>query len=474
MDELGGVIMIQRRTMMNDEIVNKSGNIAQLEKCKGSYLNGLQLFGKSKQFKTNGLQLYNGSTITLAPSNSSTGFTYATEYLLDVIKKLPAGVYSVSYTLKETGDLGTGVGKITLQDSLNNMLVNALNTFELTDDIKNKVEKVALYGRVKFSSTVFNFMLNAGNKPKPYEPYTGGIPSPNLDYPQNVNSGNAGEINVSVLGKNILHPEVDSNTKIFLPKGTQLSVSTENNQSSLGGSILLKSKNGSKIWLGINKGDTQKSIVLKEDAMEINNKLVAGVNHALFIGNIQDYEPYKPVQTLTLDVQGGLCGIPVSKNGNYTDEKGQQWVCNEIDCDRRKYIQRLAYEIVDKSTLNIVALSENTFRFAVCKTKNSYKMSDAMSNFAPFFIWANSKRSFAINGNQLYYGHTEVTTAEEIKQKFEALQKIEILGQLAEPVEHDLTAEEIEQYKALHTYTGTTVLSNDAEVYMKATYRKFK
>lgn len=101
-------------------------------------------------------------------------------------------------------------------------------------------------------------------------------------------------------------------------------------------------------------------------------------------------------------------------------------------------------------------------------------MSDAMSNFAPFFIWANSKRSFAINGNQLYYGHTEVTTAEEIKQKFEALQKIEILGQLAEPVEHDLTAEEIEQYKALHTYTGTTVLSNDAEVYMKATYRKFK
>ena len=83
-------------------------------------------------------------------------------------------------------------------------------------------------------------------------------------------------------------------------------------------------------------------------------------------------------------------------------KKGQQWVCNEIDCDRRKYIQRLAYEIVDKSTLNIVALSENTFRFAVCKTKNSYKMSDAMSNFAPFFIWANSKRSFAINGNQLY------------------------------------------------------------------------
>ncbi len=466
-DEICGKLHPAEKSML----MTASGRVLTLVNTLEKPFESLRLFGKSEQFKTNGLQLYNGSTITLAPSNSSTGFTYATEYLLDVIKKLPAGVYSVSYTLKETGDLGTGVGKITLQDSLNNMLVNALNTFELTDDIKNKVEKVALYGRVKSPSTVVNFMLNAGNKPKPYEPYTGGIPSPNLDYPQNVNSGNAGEINVSVLGKNILHPEVDSNTKIFLPKGTQLSVSTENNQSSLGGSILLKSKNGSKIWLGINKGDTQKSIVLKEDAIEINNKLVAGVNHALFIGNIQDYEPYKPVQTLTLDVQGDLYGIPVSKNGNYTDEKGQQWVCNEIDCDRRKYIQRLAYEIVDKSTLNIVALSENTFRFAVCKTKNSYKMSDAMSNFAPFFIWANSKRSFAINGNQLYYGHTEVTTAEEIKQKFEALQKIEILGQLAEPVEHDLTAEEIEQYKALHTYNGTTVLGNDAELWMEVKYK---
>ena len=69
------------------------------------------------------------------------------------------------------------------------------------------------------------------------------------------------------------------------------------------------------------------------------------------------------------------------------------------------------------------------------------------------------------------YGHTEVATAEEIKKKFEALQKIEILGQLAEPVEHDLTAEEIEQYKALHTYNGTTVLGNDAELWMEAKYK---
>ena len=138
-DEICGKLHPAEKSML----MTASGRVLTLVNTLEKPFESLRLFEKSEQFKTNGLQLYNGSTITLAPSNSSTGFTYATEYLLDVIKKLPAGVYSVSYTLKETGDLGTGVGKITLQDSLNNMLVNALNTFELTDDIKNKVEKVA-------------------------------------------------------------------------------------------------------------------------------------------------------------------------------------------------------------------------------------------------------------------------------------------------------------------------------------------
>lgn len=39
-------------------------------------------------------------------------------------------------------------------------------------------------------------------------------------------------------------------------------------------------------------------------------------------------------QTLTLPTPNGLPGIPVTSGGNYTDQNGQQWVCDEVDLER--------------------------------------------------------------------------------------------------------------------------------------------
>ncbi len=49
------------------------------------------------------------------------------------------------------------------------------------------------------------------------------------------------------------------------------------------------------------------------------------------------YEPPRIPQSLTLATPNGLPGIPVTKDGNYTDADGQQWVCDEIDLGRGKY-----------------------------------------------------------------------------------------------------------------------------------------
>lgn len=46
-------------------------------------------------------------------------------------------------------------------------------------------------------------------------------------------------------------------------------------------------------------------------------------------------------QSLTLATPNGLPGIPVSKDGNYTDQNGQQWICDEVDLGRGKYMQRV-------------------------------------------------------------------------------------------------------------------------------------
>lgn len=51
-------------------------------------------------------------------------------------------------------------------------------------------------------------------------------------------------------------------------------------------------------------------------------------------------------QTLTLSTPNGLPGIPVSSGGNYTDENGQQWICDEVDLGRGKYVQRVSTYLI--------------------------------------------------------------------------------------------------------------------------------
>lgn len=58
------------------------------------------------------------------------------------------------------------------------------------------------------------------------------------------------------------------------------------------------------------------------------------------------YEPYRE-QLLTLPTPNGLPGIPVASGGNYTDQNGQQWVCDELDFERGVKAQR-----VDKSAFD--------------------------------------------------------------------------------------------------------------------------
>lgn len=52
------------------------------------------------------------------------------------------------------------------------------------------------------------------------------------------------------------------------------------------------------------------------------------------------YSPYRE-QLLTLPTPTGLPGIPVTSGGNYTDQSGQQWVCDEVNMERGVKVQRI-------------------------------------------------------------------------------------------------------------------------------------
>lgn len=93
------------------------------------------------------------------------------------------------------------------------------------------------------------------------------------------------------------------------------------------------------------------------------------------------------VQTLTLLTPNGLPGIPVTSGGNYTDQSGQQWVCDEVDLERGVKVQRV--NVVDLSTCVITG----TTNLAVTKRLairlplkgRDYKI-EALCNKLQFFV----------------------------------------------------------------------------------------
>lgn len=62
---------------------------------------------------------------------------------------------------------------------------------------------------------------------------------------------------------------------------------------------------------------------------------------AVYVGEkTLQYEPYRE-QLLTLPTPNGLPGIPVTSGGNYTDQSGQQWICDEMDLGKGVKVQRV-------------------------------------------------------------------------------------------------------------------------------------
>ena len=183
-------------------------------------------------------------------------------------------------------------------------------------------------------------------------------------------------------------------------------------------------------------------------------------------------------QSLTLATPNGLPGVPISKDGNYTDSNGQQWVCDEIDLERGKYVQRVAIE-KNNGGWELKPSSDTPGRFFQHnKLTNifSIALKKSLCNIASFTSWGapvNDKYAFALNGHGIYFSPPKGAeiTAEELNAKLNSLSfPVVFVGELATPIERDLTPEEIAAYKALRTYGPTTVVSNDAGAEMEATY----
>ena len=299
-----------------------------------------------------------------------------------------------------------------------------------------------------------------------------------------VNAGEGGSITVEVTGRNLLKPNSYNTYYEFPLKANTVMTLMTNGKPSQGGNIKFSATDGSNVWFAIDTGRTRvcRSIGNKDvKGFYDQLKVGGGLEYMFAVGDIKTYTPYVEPQSLTLQTPNGLPGVPVSKDGNYTDSNGQQWVCDEVDLERGKYVQRVAIE-KNNGGWELKPSPDISGRFFQSRLTNVFQtaVKTAVCNIANFVSWGaptNDIYAFALNKKVIYFSPPKGAeiTAEELNAKLNSLSfPVVVVGELATPIERDLTPEEIAAYKALRTYGPTTVVSNDAGAEMEITYRKDK
>ena len=194
------------------------------------------------------------------------------------------------------------------------------------------------------------------------------------------------------------------------------------------------------------------------------------------IGNTAtSYETPKKHTFFALATPNGLPGIKVDSDGNYTDKDGQQWVCDEIDWGRGKYVRRINEIIIDGKNMkfeveqkfwNIVPFGIPEAKLARPNTQIPIAFSNALEK-----IYYNPESRFMYLLNPEFESYMdEDTLNKKIKELHEKGKSVKILYVLKHSIECDLSPEEIAAYKALHTNYPTTTVLNDENADMELTY----
>lgn len=375
---------------------------------------GIRVFGRTEQVRTTGAQLLDLSD-KIGKTETKNGVTYIINDDQSITVSGKTGDYTSFYIKDMALKAGTYFLKNESRDKNKKIFIQLIGdrikegVFTLDKDVSN----IGVYfvfnvfgGTVNIFNDTVTTMLNEGSTALPWEPYTGGKPSPSPEYQQEiVSAGESGTINVSI------------------------------------------SDSGSQS------------------------------------------------QSLTLATPNGLPGIPVTKDGNYTDADGQQWVCDEIDLERGKYVQRVAEKEVSEITWSGAGAWGNTDDYktlafyAYIDGSNINEDWDAVKNYGicnyatiTSNVFNNSIIGFTLGDyiafrvlRSLLPDWDENNPSNDpwvnwLKARKEAGNPVIVRYALKTPIERDLTPEEITAYKALHTNYPTTVISNDAGAHMEVAY----
>ena len=362
-------------------------------------LTEFNMYGRSEQFSTTGAQLFNENIeverrgVTIKINGSTVTFkgivSDESSFRVNFQKKiiLKPGKYTASssnkkifadFSVKKANDETIYSSHIEIDGTEKEVRVRVLFG-----------ERPSAKGDVINGTT--NVMVNEGDIALPYEPYTGGKPSPSPDYPQEI--------------KSVVNPIVK---------------------------------------------------VTNEDGLK--------------------------VQSVTLN-NITLNAIPVSSGGNVTID-GQQWVCDEVDLERGVKVQRV--KSVDISSLDKsfwVFRNDVDANVSATRYSNEAVIVDfrtrapAMSNILPAGV-GNVVNTFRLVATPLYLYQFNLDSSKfpTVKSWVEYLEAntVLIIYALATPIETPLTPAEIAAFSAFTTYYPVTIVENNYNTWMKATYKSME
>ncbi|WP_346304187.1 hypothetical protein [Bacteroides sp.] len=341
-------------------------------------------------------------------------------------------------------------------------------------------------------------IINEGSVAKPYEPYTGGKPSPSPEYPQEIkNSGKWNEetqkyeVDVKITGKNLfdMNKFIDTcNFKknedgtfiidkyverydCFIPANTILSIEVLKVEDSTGAAALeLFYEDGKNMYIGFGQVGV-KTFLIQKDVVYI--KVLAYRKHEykyiqLEKGNTATpYEPYKE-QTLTL-----TSDRPITKWDRLVEQGGEiGWLYGT-----KKYTVTGSENYIFGGAQYYSGISTNMYITNVSKM-GLEAVCDRLTRVKG--IWSeacNNKDGFTINGgNQIHMrffnsllGVNDDATMQEkkaayiayLKKEYEKGTPYEIVYQSLEPEFVPLPQSEQNAIRALKTYYPTTVITAD-------------
>ena len=479
-----------------------------LEDSDSGKIQDMFLYGKSEQKQYTGKNLSNGVNNGLWISSGAT-----TCGISDTDIGLYIDVSELSYVTVSTRNVQERyrVGNINTLPTKEVPNVNCYNGTQMDGLNRSYTLDTTGYKYLVVNATnLEDIQVEIGTEATAYEPYTGGIPSPNPDYPQEIRS----VVNpvVKIYGNNLLDakminrtingiefvPRADGTLAINGTARASVTYTIVNNFALKAGTYSIKGckayyieKNGKRGWFGTDKNTFTVTTFDSDVKLNVLVFIPTGTTVSEILkpmlakGNIErEYEQYKE-QVVNLPYT--LNAIPVSSGGNIQIDD-QQYIADYVDVERGKLVRNVREVdfstcIKEKDYYNILDNSKE-IRYSYNNLKIKQQPKGAIYNNGGGFINAFTLITSTVwNKDQIgISSHAQgsnnmlsirIPVDREANEYFDEIGGCKGLFEIDTPEEINLTQEEIEAFKELATYypvTNISVTSDQLDGYTTFNY----